>query len=60
VTVNIATLRTDERNYLFYLFVSELGKNKNKYLSSKLQEEDLQIAVSGDRTNCQLALLRKA
>ena len=54
MTVNHATLRTVE----IVFFVSELGKNKNKYLSSKLQEENLQIAVSGERTNCQLALLR--
>jgi len=33
---------------------------KNKYLNSKLQEESFQIAVNGERTNCQLAVLRRA
>ena len=35
-------------------------KYKYKYLSSNLQEENLQIAVSGDRTDCQLVVLRYA
>jgi len=35
-----------------------MGKYKNIYLSSNLQEENLQSALSDDRTNCQLALLR--
>jgi hypothetical protein len=37
---------------IVFLFVLDDGKYKNRYLSSNLQEGKLQIALSGERTNC--------
>jgi hypothetical protein len=56
VTINGGALRTVEINYLLYLF--QEWEVQNKYLRSNLQDGNLQIAISVDGTNCQLALLR--
>jgi hypothetical protein len=45
---------------IFFFIAFTNGKYKNKYLCSNLQEENLEIAVSGERTNCELAVLRWA